>query len=98
MEKDATRTPFFSLHVDEARFYLLQDLVDGKLLKQLGYVRSQPESMPWNPHYNAENDPYFTDGLRAIFFIADEPVLASQLEVLAWELPPELSEYLHLGE
>lgn len=84
--------------VDDARFYLLQDLIDGQSLAQLAYVRSQPESTPWDPHYNAENDPYFTDGLRAIFFIADEPVSPAKLEILNWELPPELSEYLHLGE
>ena len=82
--------------VDEARFYLLQDLLQGESLSRVGYVSAHHASTPDKPHRNAENDPYFTDGLRAVFFVSAEPVPIKQLRVLDWDLPAPLLPYRNL--
>jgi hypothetical protein len=82
--------------VDEARFYLMQDLLEGESIYQLGYVKGHQVTSVKEPHYNAEDDPYFTDGLRLVLFIADEPVPVRQLKVLDWELPEALEPHRSL--
>jgi hypothetical protein len=82
--------------IDEARFYLLQDLLEGDSLLQVGYSSSHYATTPGNPHYNAEDDPYFTDGLRAVFFVSLEPVQPKDLKILDWELPKALLPYRSL--
>ena len=82
--------------VDEARFYLLQDLLEGESIYQLGYVKGHDTTGINEPHFNAEDDPYFTDGLRLVLFVSEEPVPVSQLKVLDWELPNQLEPYRSL--
>jgi hypothetical protein len=79
--------------VDDARFYVLQGLVEGEHVRQIGFVRGHEPTIPSAPYFNAEGDPYFTDGLRAVFMLADEPVAPSDFVLLDWELPPEIEPY-----
>ncbi len=52
--------------VDEARYYLLQDLMASRLAARLTYAAGVGAARRNEPRLNAEGDPYFTDGLRWI--------------------------------
>jgi hypothetical protein len=39
------------------------------------------------PRYNYTRDPYFTDGLRLVVFLADHRVAYEAMELLKWETP-----------
>ncbi|RKZ48739.1 MAG: hypothetical protein DRQ48_01505 [Gammaproteobacteria bacterium] len=79
--------------MDDARFYLLQDILQGQEVRQIGFVKGHKPATYDNPHYNAENDFYFTDGLRAVFFMSDEPTKISAVKLLDWELPKGMEAY-----
>lgn len=76
--------------MDDARFYLFQELVDQGAVKQVGFARGHKATDIGNPHRNAEDDPYFTDGLRAVLFLAERPMKLSEIDLLEWEIPPSL--------
>jgi hypothetical protein len=40
--------------------------------------------MPGHPRFNLTGDPYLTDGMRLIVFIAQEPVKAEDVRNLGW--------------
>jgi LssY C-terminus len=79
--------------VDEARFYLEQDLLYSNNVRRFGLVDGVGEAGSNAPRRNAEQDPYFTDGLRAVFFVDDAFVPLDQLEVLEWNLPADLEPF-----
>lgn len=79
--------------VDEARFYLEQDLLYSHNVWRFGMVTGVGRDDADAPRTNAEGDPYFTDGLRAVFFIVDDYVPISGLEILDWNLPAELEPF-----
>jgi len=79
--------------VDEARFYLEQDLLYSNNVRRFGLVGGVGEAGSDAPRRNGEQDPYFTDGLRAVFFLDDAFVPLDELEVLDWSLPPELEPF-----
>ncbi len=79
--------------VDEARFHLLQDLLEHQAVAKLGFATGQAAVTPEQPHMNAEGDPYFTDGLRAVFILSQDPTALSDIELLPWRLPPEMEPY-----
>lgn len=82
--------------MDDARFYLVQDMLHGNLVKKLGFVKGHIEVSHTEPHYNAENDPYFTDGLRSVFFLSDRKVPPTEVEFLDWRFPDYLETYRKL--
>ncbi|MGD8497950.1 MAG: LssY C-terminal domain-containing protein [Chromatiales bacterium] len=86
-------THVIDIDIDDARFYVVQDLLTGEQLQQVGYVYGQPPSLPESPNVNAEDDPYFSDGLRAVLFLADEPVPMTDVRLLRWRLPAHLEPY-----
>ena len=57
--------------VDAARFQLMQDMLASGRVARLGFGRGVGTSPPREPRYNAEHDPYYTDGLRAIFVLTE---------------------------
>ena len=79
--------------MDDARFYLLQDILEGQEVHQIGFVKGHEPATHDNPHFNAENDFYFTDGLRAVFFMSDGPTKISEVKILDWELPKGIESY-----
>ena len=82
--------------MDDARFYLVQDMLHGKAVEKLGFVKGHMEVSHTEPHYNAENDPYFTDGLRSVFFLSDKHVPAANVQFLNWRFPEYLETYREL--
>lgn len=79
--------------VDEARFYLEQDLLYSHNIWRFGLVTGVGPAESTAPRLNAEGDPYFTDGLRAVFFVIDDHVPIRDLEILDWSLPAELEPF-----
>lgn len=79
--------------VDDARFYLMQDLAAAGVLERIGFAHGQTPAPPATPHHNAERDPYFTDGLRNVFFLTDRRVELSEIRLLDWELPGAMEAY-----
>jgi hypothetical protein len=74
-------------NVDEAREYLVQDLILGQSVSKIGYVAGVGRATRDEPRTNFTKDPYFTDGLRVVFFLSDEPVSYDEIELLDWQWP-----------
>lgn len=79
--------------VDEARFYLEQDLLYSNNVRRFGLVDGVGEAGSDAPRRNAEQDPHFTDGLRAVFFVDDAFVPLEEVELLEWTLPADLEPF-----
>jgi hypothetical protein len=58
--------------VDEARFFLLQNLMHGDRLARFAYAAGAPDAPIRAPARNAEGDTYFSDGFRAVFFLSED--------------------------
>jgi hypothetical protein len=74
--------------VDEARLYVLFDLASSQYLERLGFTEGVGVSRSDAPRYNYTEDPYYTDGLRAVLFISDEPRTYEEIEWLEWAILP----------
>ena len=79
--------------VDEARFFVEQDLLYSQRVERIGLVDGAGAAPPEAPRTNAEGDPYFTDGFRAVFFIGKALRSIEELEVLNWSLPAKLEPF-----
>jgi hypothetical protein len=73
--------------VDEARLYVTLDLAASQSLRSVGYVKGVGPSSRDAPRYNYTDDPYYTDGLRVVLFLAEGPYGLDELEHLPWERP-----------
>jgi LssY C-terminus len=58
--------------VDEARDYVVQDVLEVQQLKAVHYIEGVGKSDPSAPRRNLTGDPYFTDGKRAVLQISAE--------------------------
>ncbi|HZZ07130.1 MAG TPA: LssY C-terminal domain-containing protein [Candidatus Binataceae bacterium] len=87
------RSPFLTTHkidpqVDEARDYLVQDLLASESLQWLAYVKGVGPASPEAPRENLTGDAYFTDGLRAVAAVSSSRVPASEVNFVGWEALP----------
>jgi hypothetical protein len=73
--------------VDDARYYVVEDLFSGGQISRIGFVSGVGEASPESPRLNAENDPYFTDGIRAVLFLSERSVPFASVELLHWQFP-----------
>ena len=86
------KSPTFTTHVidpmvDEARQFLLESLLFRFRIERFGFVRASEPSLPGSPRVNLTGDPYITDGMRLIVFIAPDPVKAENVRNLGWGKP-----------
>jgi hypothetical protein len=84
------RTPWLSAHaidpdLDEARTYLVQDLLFSGGVEKFGYVKGIKPATPENPHRNFMKQPWWTDGYRAVFLFGDTTVTLNELDFFDWE-------------
>lgn len=70
--------------VDDARYYVLQDLLRTRQVTDLGLVRATEAVEHDAPKTNAEGDPYFTDGLRMVVFLDDRFTALNDVRLLDW--------------
>jgi hypothetical protein len=52
--------------VDEARTYLIEDLISALAVERFGQVKGVGDATPDEPHRNLMMAPWWTDGLRAV--------------------------------
>ena len=71
--------------IDEAREYLMQDLIFSQAVRKVGYLDGVGIATQDNPHRNFMNQPYWTDGRRVVFLFGSEPTSLSDLEFFSWE-------------
>jgi hypothetical protein len=88
--KATTKSTSFTTHVidpyvDEAREYLLQTLLHHHSVEQFGFVAGVGEATPEHPGTNLTDDPYFTDGLRLVVVVAQQPVPPHQARNFHWQ-------------
>ena len=84
------RTPWLSAHaidpdLDEARTYLVQDLLFSGGVEKFGYITGIRPSTPDDPHRNFMKQSWWTDGYRAVFVFGDDPVTLNELDFFDWE-------------
>jgi len=90
----AVNAPFFVTHViepdlDEARSYLIQDMLASEYLHGFGWLKGVGRAPQDHPRINLTGDPYFTDGLRAVMVISSKPASVDDIELLDWDSPTE---------
>jgi hypothetical protein len=73
--------------VDETRTALIQDFIYSQSLAAVTYARGVGEVTPIEPQGNLTGDPWFTDGLRAVMILSEEPVPFREIEFLHWAKP-----------
>ncbi len=56
--------------VDEARDYLIEDLLQAEHLEAAGYVDGVGAATRESPRHNLTGDPYYTDGRRAVVLLS----------------------------
>jgi hypothetical protein len=78
--------------VDAERWYLTQDLASVSALGKFGLVGGVGLSTLAAPRVVLGGDPYFTDGLRGVLFIAAEPVAVTAIAWLDWRDEPMPAE------
>lgn len=84
------RSPTFTTHaidpdVDEARDYLIEDLLRSGVVLRYGLVRGVGAASADQPRRNLTGDPYYTDGLRLIVFPSRQNIPLNDVELLPWE-------------
>ena len=87
------QSPTFTTHaidpdVDEARNYLLEDLLQVGALSRYGLVPGVGAAAADGARRNLTGDPYYTDGLRLLLQPVLKPVPLSEVELLPWDQPP----------
>ncbi len=88
--KMTSKSPTFTTHeidpdVDEARDYLIQDLLESQKVAKIGFVDGVGKTNPDNPRYNLTDSPYWTDGLRTVFVLTEKPTGLDELEFFDWK-------------
>jgi hypothetical protein len=67
--------------VDEARDYVLDDLMAARRVSRIGYVAGVEPATESSPRRNLTGDPYFTDGRRAVAILSTQ---RTRPAFLAW--------------
>jgi hypothetical protein len=90
--KYTTKSPYIVTHeisadLDEARHYIVEDLLASNAVAKIGYVKvSEPISLS-DSRQNLTGDDYFTDGLMAVIFLEDRYIPFNEISFLDWERP-----------
>jgi LssY C-terminus len=74
--------------VDDARWYLMQDMFYSQSLVRYAFARGVGAATPESPRVNYTGDPYWTDGLRLVMWLSAEPVSYHNVEATRWESVP----------
>jgi hypothetical protein len=71
--------------IDDARMYIIQNFWYAQSLEAFALAPGVGSAPIDAPRENFLDQPYFTDGNRAVMFVADEPVGMDETEILFWE-------------
>jgi len=70
--------------VDDGRNFLLQNLWYSQSLTILAFTEPMMVVPPQSPVLDFNNDPFFTDGVRAVMWLSGEPVSLQEAKTLYW--------------
>jgi hypothetical protein len=73
--------------VDETREFLLENLAYSQVLEKFAYVGGVGAAPIEQPRANLTGDPYFTDGLRVVLWISEEPTDLEDIGYEDWSDP-----------
>lgn len=73
--------------VDETREFLLENLAYNQVLSKFAYVGGVGSAPIDAPRGNLTGDPYFTDGLRVVMWVASEPTGLNDIKYVEWSDP-----------
>jgi len=73
--------------VDETREFLVENLAYSQVLAKLAYVGGVGAAPIDDPRANLTGDPYFTDGLRVVLWVASELTDLQDIEYERWSDP-----------
>ena len=73
--------------VDETREFLVENLAYNQVLDKFAYVGGVGETPIDQPRGNLTGDPWFTDGLRVVLWIASDLTNLDDIEYLDWITP-----------
>jgi acyl-CoA synthetase (AMP-forming)/AMP-acid ligase II len=95
--KYTLKSPTISTHVidpdvDEARYYFIEDMAFSQALEAFGFVEGVGKVARAEPRYNLVDDPYHTDGLRAVLIFSQPKRSVDQIDWLDWATPRSLRE------
>ena len=71
--------------LDDARVFVLQSFWYNQSLAAFAISAGVPEASIDEPHQNFSGGQWFTDGKRAVLFLAEDPVAMDETEILPWE-------------
>ncbi len=74
--------------VDETREFLVENLAYNQVLEKFAYVGGVGETPIDQPRGNLTGDPWFTDGLRVVLWIASDLTGLDDIEYVDWVEPP----------
>jgi hypothetical protein len=78
--------------IDEARNFLILDLVYSHAVSAYGFTRGVGAATSENPGRNLTGDPYFTDGRRAVIFLSEDRISFEDTEYLKWVTVDDLGD------
>jgi hypothetical protein len=73
--------------VDETREFLAENLAYNQVLAKFAYVGGVGETPIDEPRGNLTGDPWFTDGLRVVLWIASDLTNLDDIEYERWVAP-----------
>lgn len=73
--------------VDETREFLLENLAYSQVLEKFAYVSGVGTAPIGSPRANLTGDPYITDGLRVVLWIASDPTDLDDIQYESWTDP-----------
>ena len=71
--------------IDDARMYLLQNFWYTQSLERLAFVSGAPKATIEAQTKNFSGVKYFSDGLRVVLFVSEEPIGMDETRVLQWD-------------
>ncbi len=76
--------------VDDARFYLVQDMFYSQSLRGYAFSTGVGAATAQSPRRNYTGDVYWTDGLRLVMWLSADPVSYHRVEAVHWDtVPPQ---------
>ncbi len=86
--RDAAKRFRLAADVDEARDYLIQDMLYSQGVSKFGDIKAS-EPVPMSKQRKTfEGASYFTDGYRTVFWLTRNPVDFEEVGYLEWDEPP----------
>lgn len=70
--------------IDDARMFIMQNFWYSQSLARMGFVDGVPKTTLEAPARNFSGSEYFTDGLRVVLFVSENPVAMDETILLQW--------------